>query len=332
VILNVALKMKPITTERYSMLNKRDFFKTTGGALAGVGLAACGSGTAAPTTKSAFVLLHGGWHGSWCWERVIRTLAGLGHLAVAPDLAGHGLNAKFPSSYLAARPSAALTTEASLVGSITLDDYVNGVQTVIDQVRAAGYERVVLVGHSMAGIILNRIGEVSPGKIQKLIYLAGNLPKSDVPIGIYFSEPENAAATLGPTFIGDAFTTGAFRIDPRSASADYRALLTKGFYNDANQADSLAAINLLTPDLPTTPLVTPIKLSTGAWGALKKHYIKCLRDNALPVALADRFITETNAFVPSNPIKVHTLDTGHSPFITAPVTLANLLSTISESN
>jgi hypothetical protein len=149
-----------------------------------------------------------------------------------------------------------------------------------------------------------------------------------VPIGVYFGEPENAAATLGPAFIGDAFATGAFRIDPRAASADYRALLKLGFYNDAADTDALAAINLLTPDLPTAPMVTPIKLSTGAWGALKKHYVKCLRDNAVPTALADRFIAETNAFTPGNPIQVHALDTGHSPFLTAPQQLANLLSAI----
>jgi pimeloyl-ACP methyl ester carboxylesterase len=324
--------MKTTNKQSHMMLNKRDFFKTAGGSLAGAGLAACSSGSAVPrptpTTKAAFVLVHGAWHASWCWERVIRALAALGHLAVAPDLAGHGLNARFPSSYLDARPSAILTKQASLVAGVTLDDYAMGVQAAIDQVRAAGYERVILVGHSMAGIVLNRIGETSPGKIQKLVYLAGNLPKSDVPIGIYFSEPENAAATLGPAFIGDAFVTGAFRIDPRSASPVYRALLKLGFYNDASDEDALAAINLLTPDLPTTPMVTPIKLSTGAWGALKKHYIKCLRDNAVPVALADRFIAETNAFVPSNLIRVHTLDTGHSPFLTASSALANLLSTI----
>jgi pimeloyl-ACP methyl ester carboxylesterase len=323
--------MKTTNTDSHMTLNKRDFFKTAGGALAGAGLAACGTGSAAPTAKAAFVLVHGAWHGSWCWERVIRALAALGHMAVAPDLAGHGLNARFPASYFDARPSAALTTDGSLVVGVSLDDYAAGVQTAIDQVRAAGYERVILVGHSMAGIVLNRIGEMSPGKIQKLVYLAANLPKSDVPIGVYFGEPENAAATLGPAFIGDAFITGAFRIDPRSASSVYRALLKTGFYNDAIEVDALAAINLLTPDLPTTPMVTPIKLTTGSWGALKKHYIKCLRDNAVPVALADRFIAETNAFVPANPIRVHTLDTGHSPFLTAPSALANLLSTISAS-
>lgn len=313
------------------MLNKRDFFKTTGGVLAGAGLAACGAGEAAPADKPAFVLVHGAWHGSWCWERVIRALAALGHMAVAPDLPGHGLNARFPSAYWAGRPSAGLATEASPLAAVTLDDYAASVQAAIDQVRAAGYERVVLVGHSMAGIVLNRIGEASPGKLQKLVYLAANLPKSDVPIGIYFGEPENAAAALGPTFIGDAFATGAFRIDPRAAATEYRALLKLGFYNDASEADALAAINLLTPDLPTAPMVTPIQLSTGNWGALKKHYVKCLRDNAVPVALADRFIAETNAFVPSNPIQVHTLDTGHSPFLTAPQALARRLADIAAS-
>ena len=39
---------------------------------------------------STFVLIHGAWHGGWCWEKVKPLLTAQGHQVVAPDLPGHG--------------------------------------------------------------------------------------------------------------------------------------------------------------------------------------------------------------------------------------------------
>jgi hypothetical protein len=39
-----------------------------------------------------FVLLHGAWHGGWCWEGVIKELAKAGHTAEAPTMPGHNPN------------------------------------------------------------------------------------------------------------------------------------------------------------------------------------------------------------------------------------------------
>ncbi len=309
-------------------LNKRELFRSAGSMLAGVGLAACGGSDAAPPARPAFVLVHGGWHGAWSYERVIHTLASLGHLAVARDLPAHGLNARFPASYGARPLPAAFMTDASPVAGVTLDDYVASTLAVIDDVRAAGYDKVVLVGHSMGGIVLNRIGELAPGKIAKLVYLAANMPRNGVPIGVYFGEPEGLVAQVNPVLIGDAFATGAFRLDPRSSDATYRANLKTGFYNDTSDVDFAAAASLLCPDMPTAPMVTPITLTPGNWGALPRHYIKCLRDNAVPQVLAQRFINEADAFTPGNLTRVHTLDTSHSPFISQPDVLAKLLSDI----
>lgn len=308
--------------------NKRDFLKMTGAAMAGAGLAACGSGEAAPADKPAFVLVHGGWHGSWCYEAVAARLASLGHTSVACDLPGHGLNARLPATYYDRPATAAFAADPSLVASVTLDDYAAKVLETVDRLRSGGHSKVFVVCHSMAGIALNRAGELAPEKISGMVYLAANMPASGVPIGLYFSYPENAAATLGPAFIGDAFATGGFRIDPLSPDPAYRALLRQGFYNDLPAATAEAAINLLTPDLPTTPMVTPITLTAAGWGSLPRHFIKCLRDNAVPVALADRFIAEADAFTPANRTKVHTLDAGHSPFLSKPDELASLLSGI----
>lgn len=313
------------------LINKRDLFRTAGGMLAGAGLAACGGGQAAPSSKAAFVLVHGAWHGAWSYERVIPELAARGHMAVARDLPAHGLNARTPESYAVRPITCTFSTEASPVASVSLDDYVNSTLSVIDQVRAAGYDKVVLVGHSMGGIVLNKVGELASGKISKLVYLAANMPRTDVPIGLYFGEPEGLAAQVNPVLIGDAFATGAFRLDPRNSDSGYRSLLKAAFYNDTTDVDFNAAADLLTPDMPTGPMVTPITLTRLAWGSLPRHYIMCLRDNAVPQALARRFIKEADEFTPSNPTVVHSLNTSHSPFVSTPVELATLLAAIANS-
>lgn len=46
-----------------------------------------------------FVLIHGSWHSSGHWQRVIPLLSAAGHAVVAPDLPGHGLSARFPDGY-----------------------------------------------------------------------------------------------------------------------------------------------------------------------------------------------------------------------------------------
>jgi len=278
--------------------------------------------------RAAFVLVHGGWHGAWCYERVVPLLAAQGHAAIACDLPGHGLGARFPLSYGVPGQGAAFLSERSPLAGIGIDDYAERVIAAIDALWAGGHRRIVVVGHSMGGIALNAAGERAAGKIDALVYLAANMPASDVPVGVYFGLPEAAGARVNPVLLGDPSATGAFRIDPLSTDPAYRAALRLAFYNDASDADFEAAAHLLTPDMPFGPMVTPIALSARRWGAIERHYIVCLRDNAVPQPLARRFIADADALVPGNRTRVHELDTGHSPFVTAPQELARLLAGI----
>lgn len=311
-------------------IQKRHLLKTAAAAWSTAGASALAD--TYPRERPAFVLVHGGWHGAWCFERIVPLLAADGHVAVARDLPGHGLEARFPKSFMVPSNREDFAAERSPLAAVGIGDYADSVIATIDGLRSAGHRNVVLLGHSMGGIVLNAVGERAPEKVGALVYLAANMPGPGTPIGAYFALPEAASALVNPVLIGDPFATGAFRIDPLRADADYRAALRQAFYNDAGDADFEAAAHLLTPDMPLKPMTTPIALSASRWGAIERHYILCTQDHAVPPSLARRFIADVDAFATRNPTQVHTLDTGHSPFVTAPQALASRLLRIADSN
>ena len=104
---------------------------------------------------STYVLVHGSWHGGWCWDKVIPLLKARGHRVVAPDLPGHGRD-KTPAS------------------DITLRAYADRVCDVLD----AEAEPAILVGHSFGGLVITQAAEYRPEKIRTLVYLCAYLLRS----------------------------------------------------------------------------------------------------------------------------------------------------------
>ena len=94
---------------------------------------------------STFMLVHGAWHGAWCWERLQPELDSLGHRTLAIDLPCDD-------------PSATFETYA--------DHVVEGL--------SSEDEDVVLVGHSMAGMTIPLVAARRP--VRHLIFLAGLIP------------------------------------------------------------------------------------------------------------------------------------------------------------
>ena len=276
-----------------------------------------------PSSNHAFVLVHGAWHGAWTFERVIPALARHGSFAVARDLPAHGLNAPLDAAAFASQPSP--------VAATSLDDYADSVVATIDQVRAMGFDKVTLVGHSMGGVVVTAVGQKTPDKIARLVYLTAFMPASNVPAVAYIGAAENAGELVGPQFMADPMQVGALRIDHRSADPAYRARTRQAFFGDLSDAQFDAVAHLMTPDVPAQPMTTPVTLSAERWGALPRHYVRCHRDMAIRPALQARFIAEADAFTPGNRTVVHEMDTSHSPFFSQPEALAALLAHIAAS-
>jgi pimeloyl-ACP methyl ester carboxylesterase len=96
-----------------------------------------------------FVLVHGAWHGGWCWERVVRELHAAGHQVTAPTLSGLGWRAP------------------EITPSLSLSDHVEDVVAAVDATR----DDIVLVGHSYAGFVVREAADRLGDAVARLVLL-----------------------------------------------------------------------------------------------------------------------------------------------------------------
>jgi pimeloyl-ACP methyl ester carboxylesterase len=207
---------------------------------------------------SIYVLVHGSWHGAWCWYKIIPLLEQAGHTAIALDLPGHGRD------WTAAR-------------DISLQSYVDSVCKILD----AQSEPVILVGHSRGGIVISQTAEYRPEKIQTLVYLAAYL----IP---------NGEAML-PTALGDAESLITSNLVLNEADG-YHMLKQEAFkaalYSDCSPEDVALANALLTPE-PNAPVGTPLNLSEKNFGRVPRVYIETLQDKGVSPTLQKKMYTAT---------------------------------------
>lgn len=272
------------------------------------------------------VLLHGGWHCSASWGRVIPELLARGHQVVAPDLPGHGWRARYPEGYFAAgQPD--LATRASTLGNVTLDAAAEVVIDTISAVRAAldGDRPLVLVSHSSSGSIAGLAAEKAPELVDHLVYVAAIVPSRLRSAMEYAVLPEYGSQTMDGLVVGDPSVTGALRINPRSTDPEYRNLLHEKFYNDVPPEESAAFIDLLCPDQPLSFLAEPVDVTQARWGSIPRTYVMTARDSSIAPAVQAIMIKDADELTPDNRFRQVTLDTGHSPFASRPEELAEII-------
>ena len=118
------------------------------------------------------------------------------------------------------------------------------------------------------------------------------------------------------------------RIDPRSDDPAYQANLKAAFYGDVSDDVVAMAANFVTPDDPASVFAEKMTTTKERWGSVKRAYIKCGRDYAIRPLTQQKFIDLADAFSPSNRTEVVSMDTSHSPFLSAPENLSKLLITL----
>ena len=233
---------------------------------------------------STYILVHGAWHGAWCWEKVVPLLRRAGHQVITFDLPGHGQD-KTP------------------VAEVVLDLYVQRTSEVLATQR----EPVILVGHSMGGIVLSETAERYPAKIEKLIYLAAFLLQDGHSQGEIAQNDKDTL--LVPNVVFDESGT-SLTLPPEK--------LKEILYDDCSDEDIAWAKRHLVPQA-IKPLTTSIHVTAENFDRIPRVYIECLQDKAISPACQRQMYTAWPCQ------KVFTLQTSHSPFFSAPEQLSRLL-------
>jgi len=193
-------------------------------------------------------------------------------------------------------------TDATSFADITLQTYIEQVKTAIGT-----RTDVVLMGHSFAGIVISQVAEEIPAQIKKLIYLAACLPHD--------GESLLGLASLDTSsHINDYLTVD----EPNGQAIIAANGVADVFAADApqNVQDYLAAH--IKPE-PLAPLATPVHLTNKNFGSIEKVYIHTLNDNAISYP-AQQYMVNTG-----NVARMYTLSSSHTPFISMPGKLAEII-------
>ena len=232
---------------------------------------------------SRIILVHGAWHGGWCWDQIIGLLEAAGHQVVAPDLPGHG-------------------NDSTGINKISLNRYV----ATIESLLLSDDQPAILIGHSMGGLIISQLAERHPQAIKKLIFLCAFLLKN--------SESVAAKNASQPSLLGENM-----RISEDGLSVTINPeLISQIFYHDCDPAQASSAESRLVAQA-AAPINTPIQLTQEKFGTVLKDGIVCLQDRALHPDLQRQMYADGDCN------QVFELDSGHSPFLSMPEQLAEII-------
>jgi pimeloyl-ACP methyl ester carboxylesterase len=207
---------------------------------------------------SQFLLVHGGFHGAWCWRKTVAELEKRGHRAKAIDLPGQG-------------------EDQTPLTKVTLG-------TMVDKIVAemAGLPgQVVLVGHSLGGIAISVTGETVPERIKALVYLSAFLPRDGE--ALQDIEHRNPKPVVLVNIIFDAErVSGTIRPDK----------VREIFYHDCSGEDVADASARLRP-MAIAPLMTKVRLTPQRFGRIPRVYVECTDDRALSIDMQRDMIAKS---------------------------------------
>ena len=179
-------------TTAMSSFSRRNLLVGTVATVASAGLPAA-SRVLAQSKSAPFVLVHGAWHGGWCWRRVADRLTAKGCYVVAPTLSG-----VCERSHLA-NDSISLSTH--------IDDVVN-------EIKWKDLDGVVLVGHSYGGMVITGVAERMRERIAAIVYLDAFLPQD----GQSLSAIRSSTATQWPERLVPPIPAASFRVNAKDAA------------------------------------------------------------------------------------------------------------------
>ncbi|MBC6992326.1 alpha/beta fold hydrolase [Hymenobacter sp. BT491] len=248
-------------------------------------LVACSDKYSGPILpRKTFVLVHGAWQAPYAWQFVKQRLEQQNQRVIVVELPGHG-------------------TDNTPPAVLTLDAYRDKVVAAI----LAQPDNVVLVGHSLGGMVVTEVAEKIPARIAKLVYIGAFLPANGQSLLALAST--DSTSQLGAALVpsADQLTLG---IRPDR--------LIPVFIQDGNEA----AQQLVTANYraePAIPFTNPVTLTAANFGCANKYYVYTAQDHAVGLGLQKRMVAAAGI------TKTYTLNSSHCPFLSEPDQVSDLL-------
>jgi pimeloyl-ACP methyl ester carboxylesterase len=241
-------------------IDRRSMLEATLGAAAGsMAMAGVKTAGAQPSGKT-YVLVHGAWHGGWCWKEVAKQLVEMGHRVSTPTQTGLGERKHLLSK------------------DITLDTFA---ADVINHMETEELDDAILVGHSFGGTSITAAADKIPQRIRHLIYLDsvilenGQSPFSVLPPDIVAARRKTVAEQGQGIFIPPPPPT-AFGIPENHALADW-------------------VKRLLTPH-PVGTYESPLRLSNPVANGRPSTYIACTSPIYGPLESARQWVKKQESW------------------------------------
>jgi pimeloyl-ACP methyl ester carboxylesterase len=195
--------------------------------------------------RRTYVLVHGAWHGGWCWRDVASRLAAAGHAVFTPTQTG-----------LAER-------KHLLHAGISLDTFVEDIVNVID---AEELNDIYLVGHSFGGRSVCGVADRMPERVRRLVFLDSGLPTSGK------SAMDGLPADIRATRLKLAQDSSGGLSVPPPGMADF----------GITDAESVAWLERRLTPHPLGTYTTPMNLAHPLGNGVPVTYIRCTEPTYRP--------------------------------------------------
>jgi len=232
-----------------------------------------------------YVLVHGAWSSAAGFQQVKDRLEKAGQKVILVSLPGHGDDQTPPNT-------------------LTMDVYRDKTIEAINTVQG----KVVLVGHSMAGLVISAVAEKIPGRIDKLVYLAAFLPADGQSL-------LDLATTDKDSYLGHALLPS----EDKLTIGIKQDVIASAFCQDAPDVVKNLVVSTFRAE-PAIPLTNKVTLTSENFGKVPKYYIHTLQDHAVSPELQKRMVAAA-----PNVRKEYSINSSHTPFLSMPDQLVDLL-------
>ena len=232
------------------------------------------------------MLVHGAFSGAWSWGPLTKQLESAGHAVETFDLPGSG-------------------DDATPLEEVTLDAYADRVCAVLGERE----EPAVLVARSMGGVAVTQAAARCPEKVATMVYVSAFVPQDGQSLLDLTGLPEGADDEVQANIVVEG-DPPVGTMSPEAARNAFFEWCSDDVAEWALERQGTQAV---------VPFGQPVSVGEGAFDGIRRAYVICSRDRAIPPPLQRRMVEAAGI------TDVMEIDTDHSPHLSATAELGAAL-------